>query len=87
MCVQECNLRGTIVQLTVIGPLSFVSGDLVLAKISEEMADAKKEYFENKTQMQTEAVDNDLLKEQNPSMPITQRRNSSVSYGKKKGAE
>jgi hypothetical protein len=32
-------------------------------------------------------VDNDLLKEQNPSMPITQRRNSSVSYGKKKGAE
>ena len=29
----------------------------------------------------------DLLKEQNPSTPITQRRNSSVSYGKKKGAE
>ena len=63
------------------------SGDLVLAKISEEMADAKKEYFENKTQMQTEAVDNDLLKEQNPSMPITQRRNSSVSFGKKKNSE
>ena len=63
------------------------SGDLVLAKIPVEMAEAKNEYYENKTQMQTEAVDNDLLKEQNPSMPITQRRNSSVSFGKKKNSE
>ena len=63
------------------------TGDLVLAKIDTEMADAKKEYFDKKTITQTEAVDNDLLKEQNPSMPITQRRNSSVSFGKKKNSE
>ena len=55
--------------------------------LQADIADAKKEYFQNKTQMQTEAVDNDLLKEQNPSMPISQRRNSSVSYGKKKATE
>tara|TARA_R100001463_G_scaffold28104_1_gene64582 strand:- start:489 stop:959 length:471 start_codon:yes stop_codon:yes gene_type:complete len=60
------------------------SGDLVLAKIPTEMAEAKKEYYEGKTQTQTEAVDADILKEQHPSMPVTQRRKSSVSFGKKK---
>jgi len=60
------------------------TGDLVLAKIPAEMAEAKKEYYENKTQTQTEAVDADILKEQHPSMPVTQRRKSSVSFGKKK---
>ena len=60
------------------------SGDLVLAKIPVEMAEAKNDYYQNKTRTQTEAVDADILKEQNPSMPITQQRRSSVSFGKKK---
>jgi hypothetical protein len=61
------------------------SGDLVLAKIPVEMADAKKEYFQNRTKQQTQAVDADVLKEQHPSMPISQQRKSSVSVGKKTG--
>ena len=60
------------------------SGDLVVAKIPVEMAEAKKEYYESKTQTQTQAVDADILKEQDPSMPVTQQRKSSISFGKKK---
>ena len=58
-------------------------GDLVLAKIPIEMADAKRDYFQNRTKQQTQAVDADVLKEQHPSMPITQQRKSSSSVGKK----
>ena len=63
------------------------SGDLVLAKIPVEMAEAKEEYFRNKTKQQTNAVEADILKEQHPSMPLTQKRSSSVSVGKKKDAD
>ena len=34
-----------------------------------------------------DAVDADILKEQHPSMPVTQQRKSSVSFGKKKEAD
>ena len=51
------------------------------------MAEAKQEYYANKTTTQTAAVDADILKEQHPSMPVTQRRKSSVSLGKKKDSE
>jgi hypothetical protein len=63
------------------------TGDLVLAKIPVEMAEAKQEYYASKTTTQTAAVDADILKEQHPSMPVTQRRKSSVSFGKKKDSE
>ena len=58
--------------------------DLVLAKIPTEMSEAKKEFFEQKTRRQTAAVDNDLLKQQHPSMPISQQRDSTTTTGKKK---
>ena len=60
------------------------TGDLVLAKIPVEMSDAKKEYFEQKTKRQSQAVDADILKEQHPSMPVHQKRSSSVTKGKRK---
>ena len=60
------------------------TGDLVLAKIPTEMSDAKKEYFEQKTQRQSRAVDADILKEQHPSMPVHQKRSSSTTTGKRK---
>ena len=60
------------------------AGDLVLAKIPVEMSDAKKEYFEQKTKRQSQAVDADILKEQHPSMPVHQKRSSSVTKGKRK---
>ena len=59
------------------------TGDLVLAKIPIEMSDAKKEYFQQKTSRQTQSVDQDILKEQHPSMPVHQKRSSSSTVGKR----
>ena len=57
------------------------TGDLVLAKIPIEMSDAKKEYFKQKTNRQTQSVDQDILKEQHPSMPVHQKRSSTATVG------
>ena len=59
------------------------TGDLVLAKIPIEMSDAKKEYFKQKTSRQTQSVDQDILKEQHPSMPVHQKRSSTATVGKR----
>ena len=59
------------------------TGDLVLAKIPIEMSDAKKEYFQQKTSRQTQSVDQDILKEQHPSMPVHQKRSSTSTVGKR----
>ena len=59
------------------------TGDLVLAKIPIEMSDAKKEYFKQKTNRQTQSVDQDILKEQHPSMPVHQKRSSTATVGKR----
>ena len=44
-------------------------GGLVLARISEELAKSREEYFAKKTADRNEAIENDVLKEQHPSMP------------------
>ena len=54
------------------------------SQIPTEMSDAKKEYFEQKTHRQSEAVDADILKQQHPSMPVHQKRSSSTTTGKRK---
>ena len=56
-------------------------GGLVLARIPEEIVDQRKNYFKNKTKNQQEAVDNDILREQRPEMPINIDRQSRVSFG------
>ena len=56
-------------------------GGLVLARIPEEMIEQRKEYFKNKTKGQIEAVDNDILREQRPEMPINVDRQSRVTFG------
>jgi len=56
-------------------------GGLVLARIPEEIAKARDEYFKKQTQDRDEAVNNDLLKEQHPSMPINSDRQSRVTFG------
>ena len=42
---------------------------------------SRSEYFEQQTADQMTAVDNDLMKEQHPSMPITKDRQSRVTFG------
>ena len=56
-------------------------GGLVLARISEELAQSRESYFSNKTKEREEAVQNDVLKEQHPSMPINNDRQTRVTFG------
>ena len=56
-------------------------GGLVLARISEELAKSREQYFAEKTADRNEALENDVLKEQHPSMPINQDRQTRVTFG------
>tara|TARA_Y100000748_G_C15396608_1_gene449703 strand:- start:468 stop:929 length:462 start_codon:yes stop_codon:yes gene_type:complete len=56
-------------------------GGLVLARIPEEIAKAREDYFNKQTEARDEAVNNDLLKEQHPSMPIDSERQTRVTFG------
>ena len=56
-------------------------GGLVLARIPEEILVSRAEYFDKITQDRMNAVDNDLMKEQHPDMPINIDRQSRVTFG------
>jgi hypothetical protein len=56
-------------------------GGLLLARIPEEIAKQRDEYFKKQTEARDEAVESDLMKEQHPSMPINIDRQTSVTFG------
>ena len=56
-------------------------GGLVLARIPEEIAKLRDEYYQNMTREANEALQHDLDKEQHKSMPIQQDRQSRVTFG------
>ena len=56
-------------------------GGLLLARISTELVESRKEYFNKLTKAKDEAIDNDLLKEQHPGMPIDVDRQTRVTFG------
>ena len=56
-------------------------GGLVLARIPEEIAKSREDWFEKQTQAKDEAINNDLMKEQHSSMPINAERQSRVTFG------
>ncbi len=56
-------------------------GGLLLARIPEEVAKSREAYFQQKTQDGNEAISTDLLKEQHPSMPINEDRQTRVTFG------
>jgi|TARA_Y100001937_G_scaffold110544_1_gene156261 hypothetical protein len=57
-------------------------GGLLLAKIPNETREERNAYFSNRAQLQQEAIDNDLMKESDPSSPIMKpQRSSSVTFG------
>ena len=59
-------------------------GGLMLARIPNEIVEQRKEYFAKITQDKDDAVANDPLKDQHPSMPISKERSSRVTFGGKK---
>lgn len=56
-------------------------GGLLLARIPEEIAKSREDYFKQQLQDRNDAVENDLLKEQHNAMPINQDRQSRVTFG------
>ena len=54
---------------------------LVLARIPEEVAKSREDWFKKQTQAKDEAINNDLMKEQHSSMPINAERQSRVTFG------
>jgi len=56
-------------------------GGLLLARISLELVKSRKEYFDNLTKQKDEAINNDLMKEQHPGMPIDIDRQTRVTFG------
>ena len=56
-------------------------GGLLLARIPEEIAKARQDYFDKQNEAKEEAIKHDILKEQHPSMPISQERQTRVTFG------
>ena len=56
-------------------------GGLVLARIPEEIVMERRNYFRQITADQVKAVDNDILREQRPEMPVNIDRQTRVSFG------
>ena len=56
-------------------------GGLVLARVPEEIAKSRTEYFAKQAEGQNEAVENDLMREEHKSMPINVDRQSRVTFG------
>ncbi len=59
-------------------------GGLLLCKTPSEFVDQRNEYYRQQTEAQTLAVDNSLMRENDPRMPLFNERKSSTSFGKGK---
>ena len=57
-------------------------GGLMLARIPEETVEERTEYYREQTRTQMDAVDQNLMREQHPSMPIhNDRQKSCIIWG------
>ena len=56
-------------------------GGLLLARIPVEIVKSRDEYFNKITQDKDTAIEQDLMKEQHPSMPINAERQTRVTFG------
>ena len=55
-------------------------GGLLLARIPEEIAKSREEYFAQRTKDREDAIANDPLRDQHPSMPISKERQTRVTF-------
>jgi hypothetical protein len=58
-------------------------GGLVLCKTPTEFVDQRNDYYRKQTQAQTDAVDSNLMKENDPRMPLFSERKSTTSRGRR----
>lgn len=57
-------------------------GGLLLCKTPEEFVDQRNTFYAKQTQSQTDAVDNNLMRQSDARMPLFNERKSSTSFGK-----
>lgn len=60
------------------------NGGLILTRVPIETAEERSAYYGGRTRDQMVAVDQDLMKEQHPAMPINSDRKSRVTFGGRK---
>jgi len=62
---------------------NITQGGLLLCKAPEEMVKERNEYYEHQTKSQMQSVDNNLMRENDPRMPLFNERTTKVtSFGK-----
>ena len=59
-----------------------VIGGLLLCKAPQEMVDERNEYYQQQAKGQMTSVDNNLMRENDPRMPLFNERKSTVTFGK-----
>ena len=57
-------------------------GGLLLCKTPEEFVKQRNDYYNKQAQAQTESVDNTLMRQSDPRMPLFNERKSTTSFGK-----
>jgi len=55
---------------------------LLLCKTPEEFVKQRNDYYSKQAQAQTDSVDNTLMRQSDPRMPLFNERKSSTSFGK-----
>ena len=58
-------------------------GGLLLCKMPQEMVDQRNEYFKEKARAQEQAVDNNLMRQNDPRMPLFSDKKSTTTKGKR----
>lgn len=57
-------------------------GGLLLCKTPSEMVDQRNSYYQQQSEGQMESVDNNLMRQNDPRMPLFSEKKSSTSFGK-----
>ena len=58
-----------------------VIGGLMLCKAPKELVQERNEYYDNQTKSQMQSVDNNLMRENDPRMPLFNERKTRVTFG------
>jgi len=57
-------------------------GGLLLCKTPQELVDQRNAYYQKQSEGQMESVDNSLMRQNDPRMPLFNERKSSTTFGK-----
>jgi len=60
---------------------NIIVGGLMLCKAPEELVQERSEYYQQLTESQMRSVDNNLMRENDPRMPLFHERKTKVTFG------